>query len=61
MPCVAAVFANDMYVECAFSMEAAARIRGIKVWLTNEYEHNGIRADGVRLLDRLMGMLHGQV
>ncbi len=48
-----------MYVERTFSEETAAAIGGIKVWVANEYEHNGLRADGERVLDRLLSMLHG--
>jgi hypothetical protein len=29
------------------------------MWLTNEYEHNGLRADGGRILDRLIAMARG--
>ena len=61
VPCVAAVYYDDMYVERAYSEEAAANIRGLRLWVTNEYEHNALRADGERLLDRLLGMLRGEV
>ncbi|MFC2029586.1 alpha/beta fold hydrolase [Chloroflexota bacterium] len=60
VPCVAAVYYDDMYVERAFSEEMAQNIQGIKLWVTNEYDHNALRADGGRVLDRLLGMLHGQ-
>jgi hypothetical protein len=43
------------------SEETAGHIRGIKVWATNEYEHNGLRADGQKVLGRLLDMLHGKV
>jgi pimeloyl-ACP methyl ester carboxylesterase len=56
--CAAAMYYNDMYVERAFSEETARTIRGLKVWATNEYEHNGLRADGDKVLGRLLGMLH---
>jgi hypothetical protein len=29
----------------------------MKVWVTNEYEHNGLRTNGEIILDRLLGML----
>jgi dienelactone hydrolase len=61
VPCAAAVYYDDMYVERIYSEESAAKIRGIKLWVTNEYEHNALRADGERVLDRLLGMLHGEV
>ena len=60
VPCAAAVYYDDMYVERAFSEETAQTIRGLKPWVTNEYEHNALRADGEKLLDRLLGMLAGQ-
>jgi pimeloyl-ACP methyl ester carboxylesterase len=60
VPCVAAVYYDDMYVERAYSEETAAMIRGAKTWITNEYEHNAIRADGERVLDRLLAMLRGK-
>jgi pimeloyl-ACP methyl ester carboxylesterase len=60
VPCAAAVYYNDMYVERAFSEETAQAIRGIKVWVTNEFEHNALRAEGERVLSRLLGMLHGE-
>ena len=60
IPCAAAIYANDMYVPRAFSEETAARVRGLKPWLTSEYEHNGLRADGERVLGRLMDLARGR-
>lgn len=60
VPCVAAVYYNDMYVERTYSEETAANIGGIKLWITNEYEHNALRADGEAVLDTLLAMLHGE-
>jgi pimeloyl-ACP methyl ester carboxylesterase len=61
VPVAATIYYDDMYVERAFSEETAATIQGIKTWVTNEYEHNGLRADGERILDRLLGMARGTV
>jgi pimeloyl-ACP methyl ester carboxylesterase len=61
VPCVAAIYYEDMYVERTFSEETASMIRGIKTWVTNEYEHNPLRADGERLLDRLLAILPGEL
>ena len=44
---------NDLYVERDFAEETAAAIRGLRPWITNEFEHNGLRADGERVLGRL--------
>ena len=60
VPCAAVIYANDMYVERTNSEETAQAIRGIRVWLTNEYEHNGLRADGEKILGRLLAMLRGE-
>jgi pimeloyl-ACP methyl ester carboxylesterase len=60
VPVAAAIYAEDMYVERAFSEETAAQIRGLRPWLTNEYDHNGLRADGARILDRLINLARGR-
>ncbi len=61
VPVVAAIYHNDMYVEREFSEETAQTIRGTKTWVTSEYEHNGLRADGEKVLGRLLGMLRGEI
>ena len=61
VPVVAAVYYDDMYVDRELSLETASNIAGIKLWITNEYQHNALRADGERLLDRLLGLLRGEV
>ncbi len=60
VPVAAAIYAEDMYVERAFSEETAAHIRGLRPWLTNEYEHNALRADGGRVLGRLIDLARGR-
>jgi len=59
VPCAAAIFAEDPYVERIFSEETAALIRGLRPWLTNEYDHNALRADGDRVLGRLIELARG--
>jgi pimeloyl-ACP methyl ester carboxylesterase len=61
VPVAAAIYAEDMYVERAFSEETAAHIHGLRPWLTNEYEHNALRADGERVLGRLIDLARGRV
>ena len=60
VPVAAAIYAEDMYVERAFSEETASLIRGLRPWLTNEYEHNALRADGERVLGRLIDLARGR-
>jgi pimeloyl-ACP methyl ester carboxylesterase len=61
VPCVAAIYYDDMYVERAYSEETAAAISGLRCWVTNEYEHDAIRVAGERVLGRLLDLLHGKV
>jgi pimeloyl-ACP methyl ester carboxylesterase len=60
VPVAAAIYTGDMYVERAFSEETAAQIRGLRAWITSEYEHNGLRADGGRVLGRLLDLARGR-
>jgi len=60
VPVAAAVYFEDLFVVSQFSIETAAAIRGLKPWITNEYEHNGLRADGERLLGRLIDLCRGR-
>jgi pimeloyl-ACP methyl ester carboxylesterase len=55
VPSAAVIYAEDMYVPRRLSEETAARIPGMKVWLTNEFEHNGLRASD-RVFERLLAM-----
>ena len=57
VPVAAAVYYDDMYVHREFSEETAALVPNMKLWMTNEYEHNGLRADGSAVLGRLLAMV----
>jgi len=59
VPVAAAVYYDDMYVERAFSEETSATIPGCRIWLTNQYQHDALRADGETLFHRLHDMLRG--
>jgi len=56
----AVIYAEDMYVVRQFSEETAASIRGLRPWLTNEYEHDGLRQEGGRVLGRLIDLVQGR-
>ena len=60
VPCAAAIYTEDMYVERAFSEETAAQIPGMRTWVTSEYDHNGLRADGARVLGHLVDLVRGR-
>jgi pimeloyl-ACP methyl ester carboxylesterase len=59
VPVAAAVYYDDMYVPAEFSLATAARIRGLRPWITNEYEHDGLRVSGGKVLGRLIAMVRG--
>jgi len=56
----ATVYVDDVYVERAFAEETARRVRGLRAWVTNEYAHDGLRADGERILGRLLDLVRGR-
>ncbi len=60
VPVSATIYVNDLYVERGFAEETARRIRGLKPWITNEFEHDGLRAGGERVLDRLIDLTRGR-
>lgn len=60
VPAAAAVYLEDLYVESAFSLETAAQVRGLRTWVTSEYEHNALRADGAVVLDHLLDLVRGR-
>jgi pimeloyl-ACP methyl ester carboxylesterase len=60
VPCAAAIYAEDAYVDRTFSEQTARLIPTMRPWLTNEYEHNGLRASGDAVLDRLITLVRGR-
>jgi pimeloyl-ACP methyl ester carboxylesterase len=60
VPVSATIYVNDLYVERAFAEETAAAIRVLRPWVTNEFEHNALRADGERVLGRLIDLVRGR-
>ncbi|KAL5572950.1 hypothetical protein UlMin_022547 [Ulmus minor] len=60
VPVAAAVYYEDMYVNFKLAKETAAKIAGIRLWITNEYMHSGLRDSGSQVFDHLMGMLNGK-
>jgi hypothetical protein len=43
-----------------FSEETARVVPNVKLWITNQYEHNGLRADGEAVVGRLLQMVRGE-
>jgi hypothetical protein len=61
VPVAAAVYLDDMCVDATYSLQTAETIRGLRLWATNEHEHDGLRASGGRVIDRLLRMLNNQI
>jgi len=61
VPGAASVYHDDMYVDRELSLATARRIAGLRVWITNEHQHNALRADGEPVLDRLIRMRRGEI
>ncbi|MEV0844338.1 alpha/beta fold hydrolase [Streptomyces sp. NPDC049954] len=61
VPVAAAVYHDDMYVDTAHSLRTARTVKGLRTWVTDEFEHDGLRAGGERVLDRLLGLVRGDM
>ncbi len=60
VPVAAAVYFDDMYVPRELSVPTAAAIRGLRCWVTSEYEHDGLRVSDGAVLDRLIALARGE-
>ncbi|MFJ6982917.1 MULTISPECIES: alpha/beta fold hydrolase [unclassified Streptomyces] len=61
VPVAAAVYHDDLYVDTAHSLRTARAVRGLRTWVTDEFEHDGVRAGGPRVLDRLLALARDEV
>ena len=60
VPAAAAVYHDDLYVPAPLSLRTAAAVRGLRAWVTNEWEHEGLRVSGGKVLGRLIAMNRGE-
>lgn len=56
VPVAAVVYTDDIYVDRGLSLETAGAIRGLQVWETADFHHDGIADDGEGIFARLLGM-----
>lgn len=54
VPTVAAIYADDMYVDSSFSLETAAQVKNLRPWLIEDLGHDGLHTDGGRVLGGLL-------
>lgn len=57
VPVAAAVYRDDIYVDRGLSLETAAAVRGLQVWETADFHHDGIADDGEAIFGRLLGLV----
>jgi pimeloyl-ACP methyl ester carboxylesterase len=58
----AAVYYDDLYVDFDSCMKVTAHggpLEACKVWITNDYQHSGLRDDGALIFAKLHGMANG--
>lgn len=60
VPTAAAIYVDDMYVERSFSEETLGQIGAARAWITNEFDHNGLRVEGERILGYLLDLARGR-
>jgi pimeloyl-ACP methyl ester carboxylesterase len=61
VPTAAVVYSEDPYVDAFYSLATADLMRNVRVWLTNEFDHNGLRSGGgTHVLDRLIALARGR-
>jgi pimeloyl-ACP methyl ester carboxylesterase len=58
-PAAAAGYFEDMYVPTELSLPTARAIRGLRPWVTNEYQHDGLRTSNGAVLGRLIALARG--
>ncbi|MFF5297468.1 alpha/beta fold hydrolase [Paractinoplanes globisporus] len=59
IPVLAAVYADDMYVDAGLSLATASSVGNVRTWVTNEHQHDGLRTSGESVLGHLMEMASG--
>jgi pimeloyl-ACP methyl ester carboxylesterase len=60
VPAAAAVYFDDMYVDAGLSLATAEAIGALRPWVTNQYEHDGLRVSDGAVLGRLIDMVRGE-
>lgn len=56
VPAAAAVYTHDMYVPAPFSLETAAAVGRLRVWQTDQYQHDALRNSADVVLDHLFAL-----
>ena len=57
VPVAAVVYFDDLYVDAGLSTATAEQVGNVQRWVTNEWEHDGIRDSGDRVVRRLLHLV----
>ncbi|ROS79207.1 alpha/beta fold hydrolase [Cellulomonas sp. PhB143] len=60
VPLAAVQYYDDPYVDVDLALGTAGSVGASQVWVTNEYLHDGLRADGATVLPRLLALAEGR-
>jgi hypothetical protein len=60
VPTAATIYTEDLYVERRFAEATAASVPNLRAWVTSEFDHNGLRVDGERIIGRLLDLVRGR-
>ncbi|MFG2526956.1 hypothetical protein [Streptomyces sp. NPDC048516] len=58
VPVAAAIYRDDMHLDRGLSLGAARIIHGLQPWLTDEYQHDGLRTSNGAVLERLPALVN---
>ncbi|MCC3269276.1 alpha/beta hydrolase [Arthrobacter gengyunqii] len=61
VPVAAAVYTDDIYVDRDLSLETAGMVKGLQVWESADFHHDGITDDGEGIFNRLLAMVRGEL
>ena len=60
MPVAAAVYFDDLYVDAGLQLETARAVGNLHTWVTDEWEHDGVRASGDGVVRHLLRLIDEQ-
>ncbi|BDZ42372.1 proline iminopeptidase [Paraoerskovia sediminicola] len=60
VPLASIQYVDDPYVDLVLATDTAASVGAATVWATNEYLHDGLRADGARIVPKLLDIAAGR-
>ena len=60
VPVAAVQYVADPFVDLGLAQQTAAQVGNLNLWITNEYLHDGLRADGNLILGKLFDLVSGR-